>query len=97
MATDAPVANTAMEGAGFYNRNSNLQAAGIELALPFLMEAVHAIPTDGQGPLVIADYGSSQGRNSMRPMRPDPWSQTGHKRSARRARARERPKRLQIS
>jgi len=63
------VANTAMEGAGFYNRNSNLQAAGIELALPFLMEAVHAIPTDGQGPLVIADYGSSQGRNSMRPMR----------------------------
>jgi hypothetical protein len=69
MATDTPVANTAMEGAGFYNRNSNLQAAGIELALPFLMEAARGIPADGHTPLVIADYGSSQGRNSMRPMR----------------------------
>jgi hypothetical protein len=69
MPTDAPVANTAMEGGGFYNRNSNLQAAGIELALPFLMEAARTIPVDGQTPLVIADYGSSQGRNSMRPMR----------------------------
>jgi hypothetical protein len=69
MAIDAPVANTAMEGGGFYNRNSNLQAAGIELALPFLMEAARAIPVDGQMPLVVADYGSSQGRNSMRPMR----------------------------
>jgi len=69
MATDAPVANIAMEGSGFYNRNSNLQAAGIELALPFLMEAVRTIPADGQAPVVIADYGSSQGRNSMRPMR----------------------------
>ncbi len=69
MATDTAVANTAMEGDGFYNRNSNLQAAGIELALPFLIEAARTIPADGQTPLVVADYGSSQGRNSMRPMR----------------------------
>jgi hypothetical protein len=58
-----------MEGGGFYNRNSDLQAAGIELALPLLIEAARAIPTGGDTPLVIADYGSSQGRNSMRPMR----------------------------
>jgi len=69
MATEAPVANMAMEGAGFYNRNSNFQAAGIELALPFLMEAARAVPTDSDNPLVIADYGSSQGKNSMRPVR----------------------------
>lgn len=64
------IANTAMEGAGFYNRNSNLQAAGIELALPLFEAAARAVPIAGidDQPLVIADYGSSQGRNSMRPM-----------------------------
>jgi len=69
MSTDIPVANTAMEGGGYYNRNSNVQAAGIELALPFLMQAASTIPADGHAPLVVADYGSSQGKNSMRPMR----------------------------
>jgi hypothetical protein len=69
MAPEAAIANTAMEGGGYYNRNSNLQAAGIELALPLLIEAARAIPAGGDAPLVIADYGSSQGRNSMRPMR----------------------------
>jgi hypothetical protein len=69
MPADAAIANTAMEGRGFYNRNSSLQAAGIELALPFLIEAARAIPTDGDAPLVIADFGASQGKNSMRPMR----------------------------
>ncbi|HET7084692.1 MAG TPA: hypothetical protein VFI23_07980 [Rhizomicrobium sp.] len=69
MPPDKAIANTAMEGGGFYNRNSDLQAAGIELALPLLIEAARAIPVTGGAPLVIADYGSSQGRNSMRPMR----------------------------
>ena len=69
MTTSAAVANTAMEGSGFYNRNSNLQAAGIELALPLLIEAARNIPVDSGAPLVIADYGSSQGKNSMRPLR----------------------------
>jgi hypothetical protein len=65
------VANKAMEGSGFYNRNSNLQAAGIELALPLFEEAARTVQVgeESQTPLVIADYGSSQGRNSMRPMR----------------------------
>lgn len=69
MAPEAAIANTAMEGGGFYNRNSNLQAAGIELALPLLMKAACAIPVTGGGPLVVVDYGCSQGKNSMRPMR----------------------------
>ncbi len=69
--TDVAIANKAMEGGGFYNRNSNLQAAGIELALPLFEAAARTVPAGGQAqsPLVIADYGSSQGRNSMRPMR----------------------------
>lgn len=70
MTTDAALANQAMEGRGFYNRNSDLQAAGIELLLPLLertLDAV-AVATPAGTPLVVADYGSSQGRNSMRPV-----------------------------
>ena len=40
--TDTPLARTAMEGGGYYNRNSSLQEAGIRLALP-LLEAAAAI------------------------------------------------------
>jgi hypothetical protein len=69
MANDNKTLTTAMEGKGFYNRNSDLQAAGIALALPFLEKASLSIPIGGDEPLVIADYGSSQGRNSMLPMR----------------------------
>ena len=70
MMTDAAISSTAMEGGGFYNRHSDLQAAGIELILPLLETVVGAVVADGpaQAPLVIADYGSSQGRNSMRPV-----------------------------
>ena len=68
--TDVAIANKPMEGGGYYNRNSNLQAAGIELVLPLLEEVARAVPVDGSAetPLVIADYGASQGRNSMRPI-----------------------------
>jgi hypothetical protein len=45
-----------------------MQAAGIELVLPFWTEAARAIPFADE-PLVIADYGASQGRNSMAPIR----------------------------
>ncbi len=69
MTTQAAIANKAMEGAGFYNRNSDLQAAGIELALPHFLAAAREVELgDASAPLVIADYGASQGRNSMRPM-----------------------------
>lgn len=59
-----------MEGDGAYNRHARLQAGGIALALPFLEQAVRSITfTDGNEPVVVADYGSSQGKNSMAPMR----------------------------
>ena len=59
-----------MEGGGYYNRNSSLQEPGTRLALPLLEAAIAAVPIDAAAgaPLVIADYGSSQGRNSMQPM-----------------------------
>jgi hypothetical protein len=57
-----------MEGRGFYNRNSTMQAAGIALLLPFWEVACRSAEI-GNGPLAIAGYGSSQGRNSMVPIR----------------------------
>ena len=67
--TEVLIANKPMEGGGYYNRNSNLQAAGVEMVLPLLEQAARTAPVGDDGaPLVIADYGCSQGRNSMRPM-----------------------------
>jgi len=64
--TDA--AGEAMEGGGFYNRHSSMQAAGIGKLIPAWERLLREVKLDGQ-PVVIADYGSSQGRNSMAPMR----------------------------
>jgi hypothetical protein len=59
-----------MEGDGAYNKHAQPQASGACLALPFLESAARKIvadPTDQ--PIVIVDYGSSQGKNSLIPMR----------------------------
>src|SRR5262245_18870072 len=60
----------AMEGGGAYNKNAKLQASGGAFALPHLENAARSIVfnPDSQ-PIVIADYGSSQGKNSLLPMR----------------------------
>jgi hypothetical protein len=65
---DAVPTRTSMEGGGFYNENSSAQAAGIERMLALLEQAAGEVPV-GDEALVLADYGSSQGRNSMAPMR----------------------------
>lgn len=57
-----------MEGDGFYNRHSSLQAAGIQKVLPLWRRVVETTPAPGPG-VRIVDYGSSQGHNSMAPMR----------------------------
>ncbi len=64
----APTHGQAMEGDGFYNRHSALQASGIALLRDLWAEAARAVPF-GDEPLVIVDYASSQGKNSMEPMR----------------------------
>jgi len=58
-----------MEGAGSYNRYAKLPAAGASLAVPFLEQAALDVALDaGDHPIVVADYGSSQGKNSLAPM-----------------------------
>jgi SAM dependent carboxyl methyltransferase len=60
--------HTAMQGDGFYNKNSALQASGISILMPLWLDVCKSVSCVGE-PLVIADYASSQGRNSMAPMR----------------------------
>ena len=58
-----------MEGHGAYNRNSRVQAGGNASAIPFLVEAAYVVPlAAGAEPVVIADYGCSQGHNSLAPV-----------------------------
>jgi hypothetical protein len=69
--SDASTAHvSAMEGGGAYGRHSRIPAAGGGLAIPLLEEAAPRIALDaGDRPIVIADYGSSDGKNSLAPMR----------------------------
>ena len=55
-----------MEGHGAYNRNSQVQASGSSPAVPMLERAagLATIPEEPQQ-VVIADYGSSEGHNSL--------------------------------
>jgi hypothetical protein len=58
-----------MQGDGEYNRSSKVQAAGLSPAISLLVNAARAfeLPSDAE-PIVIADYGSSQGGNSLEPI-----------------------------
>ncbi|MFP3569767.1 SAM-dependent methyltransferase [Paraburkholderia sp. SIMBA_030] len=59
-----------MEGDGAYNRHARLQAGGGALALNALKQAAASVVLETTGqPIVIAEYGASQGRNSQLPMR----------------------------
>jgi hypothetical protein len=58
-----------MEGQGAYNRGSRVQAAGLSSAIPLLHQAALAAGlAPAPAPIVVADYGSSEGRNSLAPM-----------------------------
>jgi len=69
--TNYPIpASGAMEGGGAYNKHARLPASGGALALPHFINAAEKLPLGaGNQPIVIADYGSSQGRNSLAPIR----------------------------
>jgi hypothetical protein len=59
-----------MDADGAYNRHATLPAGGAALALSLLEKAVQRVELDPNGQsIVVADYGSSQGKNSMAPMR----------------------------
>lgn len=67
MPSDLVQPGAAMEGQGSYNRYARLPAGGGALALSHLERAIADVPL-GSGVIVIADYGSSQGKNSLAPM-----------------------------
>jgi len=54
-----------MVGGGFYDANSAPQWSAIEAVLPFVDTAAASLPADGAGPLRLADFGCSEGRNSI--------------------------------
>ena len=59
-----------MEGGGSYNKNARIQASGIPLALALFEDAARSVVAGrAEDPIVVADYGSSQGKNSLLPMR----------------------------
>ena len=67
--TSAAFIPAPMEGHGGYNRGSRVQAAGASKAVPLFAGAANTVPlADAQETIVIADYGSSEGRNSLSPI-----------------------------
>lgn len=58
-----------MAGEGMYNEHSQPQHAAGDDGLPLLKRAGEAATLEPGRLVVIADYGSSQGRNSLAPMR----------------------------
>lgn len=58
-----------MEGHGVYNRSSRVQAAGLSPAVPLLERAARSVPLPaGSDPVLLVDYGSSEGHNSLGPL-----------------------------
>ncbi len=57
----------AMEGVGFYNRHSTNQEAAIVEVMPIWRNLIGSVEVDSEL-VVMEDYGSSQGRNSMLPI-----------------------------
>jgi SAM dependent carboxyl methyltransferase len=70
MSKQVTTAHAVMEGGCSYNAHAKSQATGGMLGLPFLEQAVRemTIPEKNEA-ILIADYGSSQGKNSVTPMR----------------------------
>jgi len=67
--TNAPSHEAVMSGHGFYNRHSVLQAAAAAYGLETLRAAAGEVPLpETPQPLVAADFGCSQGQNSLQPM-----------------------------
>lgn len=57
---------TGMKGEGFYDEHSAPQLAAIAAVLPWLEDALGTMEwADREGPIVLADFGCSEGRNSI--------------------------------
>ncbi|MEO1116169.1 MAG: hypothetical protein AAFY05_27775, partial [Pseudomonadota bacterium] len=62
---DSHATTTGMTGQGFYDANSTAQWNAIEAVLPLLDRAASQFPLPGDGVITFADYGCSEGRNSV--------------------------------
>ncbi|HEY2533610.1 MAG TPA: hypothetical protein VGJ20_37730 [Xanthobacteraceae bacterium] len=61
---------TGMVGQGFYNKNSAPQMSSIDCVMPWLEDAIGSITFDDEiGALGLADFGCSEGGNSIAVMR----------------------------
>jgi SAM dependent carboxyl methyltransferase len=70
MSEQSQISQSVMEGGGAYNQHARHQTAAASAAGQFLERAVSNLALDdGPEPIVVADYGSSQGKNSQAPMR----------------------------
>src|SRR5580704_17881656 len=70
MSEQSRIAQSIMEGGGAYNQHAKHQTAAASAAGRFLERAVDNLVLDqGAEPIVIADHGSSQGKNSQGAMR----------------------------
>jgi hypothetical protein len=59
-----------MEGHGAYNRSSHVQASGLSSAVPLFEQAAKTVASAAmEEPIVVADYGSSEGHNSFGPLK----------------------------
>jgi hypothetical protein len=59
---------TVMRGHGYYNTHSELQGRAAAVSDPALEAALQGLVIPASGPITIADFGCSQGRNSLHPM-----------------------------
>ncbi len=66
--TDDHATTTGMTGHGFYDENSQTQWNAIAAVLPTLDKAVAALRLPDNGVITLADYGCSEGRNSIAAM-----------------------------
>lgn len=68
--TPGPISPFVMVGGDYYNRHSQCQQNAIQFGLPLLERAIQAIPLPDPGSvMLVADYGSSEGKNSVEVMR----------------------------
>ncbi len=66
---DCP-AQPVMQGGGFYNSHSQMQQEAAGFGVPLLERAIREVPLPDQGGVfLVADYGSSEGKNSLEIMR----------------------------
>lgn len=61
----AHASTSGMTGGGFYNSHSAPQWKAIEVLLPWLVEALQDLPASDPSPFTIADFGCSEGGNSI--------------------------------